>query len=548
MGVCVHLDIAQSVTSAEWKKVYDETLKLVKAFPLAEYRQVVVRGIERWCLVRTQEREERRGWFKEETTRCWHACGDMKSLATGEDYSLRRDYFNDIEYIPNATDPILYIAREYLPDVSKYSSFDNPYNLWDNKTQGHPYHLYLLAIACLVESRLGNRAYVRGDITKGQCERAVRMANKHLNVPIQVPDRCNLDRLLARVSNLPLTEADKIHVFAFAYIGRKDACFGVYLREHFSKEALDQYWKDSFAKYKVNAYGFGGELKHYLAWGFGLESLCSYVRFVGGYGTDYHKTFVNTLMATELYLPSKDTTDALEIDPDQEQPYGIETVMAQFAFMWDRNRRVNRYIPLDRVRSILSEAIGDVCPTGQLIDEYLEREGIEVEPDQQGEASEGRPQQDGEEGSPIAPNDALNHLVATKRKEMGKYAITSVDELLSFAKGDTMAPSIRKTVAKSFVAYRSCLDDFLYQELMGSDPDIRCRWLQSVNKYVELRDTDWERICDEIMEKPDAFGRYYPMVRVNANYRGPREIVKAFVLNDDLYAYAAELADALEEE
>ena len=47
MGVCVHLDIAQSVTSAEWKKVYDETLKLVKAFPLAVYRQVVVRGIER---------------------------------------------------------------------------------------------------------------------------------------------------------------------------------------------------------------------------------------------------------------------------------------------------------------------------------------------------------------------------------------------------------------------------------------------------------------------------------------------------------------------
>ena len=46
MGVYIDLHIARSVTRTEWEAVYDEALRLVEAFPLAEYRKVTVRGID----------------------------------------------------------------------------------------------------------------------------------------------------------------------------------------------------------------------------------------------------------------------------------------------------------------------------------------------------------------------------------------------------------------------------------------------------------------------------------------------------------------------
>ena len=34
MGIFIHMNISKSVTKREWKNVYEETLQLVKNFPL----------------------------------------------------------------------------------------------------------------------------------------------------------------------------------------------------------------------------------------------------------------------------------------------------------------------------------------------------------------------------------------------------------------------------------------------------------------------------------------------------------------------------------
>lgn len=67
MGIAIYLDVSRSVTREEWEKVYEETLVLVKAFPLAERRKVPCRGIETICLVPTMEREHPYGWRREKT-------------------------------------------------------------------------------------------------------------------------------------------------------------------------------------------------------------------------------------------------------------------------------------------------------------------------------------------------------------------------------------------------------------------------------------------------------------------------------------------------
>ena len=52
---------------------------------------------------------------------------------------------------------------------------------------------------------------------------------------------------------------------------------------------------------------------------------------------------------------------------------------------------------------------------------------------------------------------------------------------------------------------------------------------------------EWERIYDDIVDHPESFARYYPMVRVRTTSGGQCCMVRAFVVNDDLYSYAFEL-------
>lgn len=88
--------------------------------------------------------------------------------------------------------------------------------MWGGKSQGELYHLYLLAIACLIEDRLKHKAFVYGDITYGQCVVAVDMANKYLEKKIVLPDRCVLECLYERISVLEFTERENYrYLFVF---------------------------------------------------------------------------------------------------------------------------------------------------------------------------------------------------------------------------------------------------------------------------------------------------------------------------------------------
>ena len=74
MGIFIHMSISMSVTKKEWEKVYEETLQLVKAFPLAERRKVSCKGIETICLVPSVEREEKYGLLYAEARAVYGKC------------------------------------------------------------------------------------------------------------------------------------------------------------------------------------------------------------------------------------------------------------------------------------------------------------------------------------------------------------------------------------------------------------------------------------------------------------------------------------------
>ena len=403
--------------------------------------------------------------------------------------------------------------------------------------------MYLLAIACLIEARLGEKAFVYGDITRGQCRRAVEMINQHLDTPIDMPARCDIERFFKRVSGLPLGEAEKLQIFIEVFLGTKNADFGEIVRELFSSEACWVYWRDCFKKYSIESYGFESALHKYLLWGFDLGTLCDLVDYDCGEGSSWYEKFIKSIMHTKLYVREKDCTDTLDIDMEEDQPYGVGTQFAQFMFAGARNKKVDRYIPLSEIRKTLCGKLAGKCDVEKIIEDYLNNEKRLQDLDA---TKEKRTAQEVDELMESNASLIFNKFVNARTEQMKQvyenYDISDCEDFIFYERGDTILPGLEDALKESYDFYHSLLEEEQYKELLESTPDRRCRWLVEQNRYLLLRDKDWEKIFTDIEENQESFARYYPMVRVYLNSSQLVEMVRGIILNDDLYSYCIESA------
>ena len=363
MGIFIHLSVSKSVTEDEWASVYRETLRLVEAFPFAEMLEISVRGIKTVCLVPTKEREDRFGWHKGNVRTGWFTDGDYEYLCTAEDYFLPRDLVTKETYDPDAPDAMFGMLPAYLHYDWEDPRFQRCYQLWGNKTQGEPYHIYLLAVACLIESRLGSKACVYGDITKRQCRKAVALANQYLDTKIDLPDRCDPERFLTRIKAFPLSEPEILSIYTSLCL-KEDGKFDVFTQ-------------------------------------------------------------------------------------------------------------------------------------------VMEKGQAELE------------------------------------RQSEQYDIVCSEDLLFYKAGDSIPPAIEEKVRHYFAFYRNVVNEDRFAELMERTPKERCEWLVFQNRSLLLRDRDWDMIFGNIMDKPETFSRYYPMVRVEISGDSLMNLIRAIVINDAFYKYLA---------
>lgn len=75
----------------------------------------------------------------------------------------------------------------------------------------------------------------------------------------------------------------------------------------------------------------------------------------------------------------------------------------------------------------------------------------------------------------------------------------------------------------------------------------RKEWMIRQNRSILIRDKDWEKIFFDIETDDKSFARYYPMVRIKIT-DSTWEIVKALLINDELYEYSKELAEQYTDE
>ena len=183
MGTYINLSILpSSISNLEWEQVYEESLKLVNAFPFVDVNEREFFGYELPVYVKAVE--------KIDPERHWAIRGDFKSKRFAENFKLYRNISHYQSAQLESRQKEILIEEDQLK-IDVFSS----------KTQGYDYHLYILAIGMLIESRLTNKALVSGNIDYDQCVKAKQLADQFLSSPIEISVRVDVDKLLSRTAH-----------------------------------------------------------------------------------------------------------------------------------------------------------------------------------------------------------------------------------------------------------------------------------------------------------------------------------------------------------
>lgn len=549
MGIFIDVAISKSITRSEWKSVYDETLLLIREFPLAEVRSIPIGGVDTLCHVRTKERVIFDDWPYQAGRLGWRATGDYTEMKNAEEFCLFRDQVADSRTDSAAGDAILYVFPHYPSDCQDIDNplYENGFVIWGNKTQGEPYHMHLLAVACLIESRLGRKAFIFGDITSGQCRKAVEMANQILQTPITMPDRCDMQRFFDRVSALPIPETEMPTVFETFYLGTRDASFGDFFRSHFSEDACAQYWKRSFQDCKFDTIGFSTVMKQYLLFGFDLRTLCDIVVRIFGNELSFYEKFIREVMDAKLHIKDKDCVDMLDINQEDPSLYSADSMIMRSCYIVFRNKKVDRYIPLQEIRDVLTERFDGVCDVNRYINAYIEDEVLLSKKDiadfmPTGDSRIDKLGEDRMQNLSGIFSRVMELRAESIQKRRDAYDISECEDLFFYKRGDRVYPDMEECLKREYAFYRTITEEEAYHRLLREAPIKRYEFLIENNTNILLRDEDWKRIYDRIAEKKDAFARYYPMVRIDIQHRIQRCILQAIASNDELYEYCTQIS------
>jgi hypothetical protein len=191
MGVYVQSRIiAERIEPEAWQALYAQTLDFLNrcSLDLMGLGRVKGRTGDRRVYTRAIEQHA-----DEPARRHWHVVGDFESFETGESFLLYADigHYRRGEAAAAPED----VLQAVLVDAGSSG------NVFNDKTQGHPYHFAMLAVAMLIEDRFPLYAFTSGDIDRAQAEAAREMLRETLGVDVALPLCVESGRLLERIGN-----------------------------------------------------------------------------------------------------------------------------------------------------------------------------------------------------------------------------------------------------------------------------------------------------------------------------------------------------------
>lgn len=346
MGVYINLDIVPSkIHMKGWEAVYQETLELINAYPFADIKVDHIYNIERIFIGKTEEIIEE---DSDKGVRHWRICGDLESRRTAEYFTL----YNDLsKYSCSRGKDIEDILEFYLHDER-----DGIRSIFNAKTQGEKYHLYVLAIACLIESRFPKYVMVYGDITKEQAEIAIEWANSILKKPIQLPIRTDYEELASRLKGLG--KENVLGSFMSLKIGENGEELNKFIVENFDKEEINRYYMSELKGHYTSPDQLGTKkiLIDYLNMEYSLEELSD----LYCYNEDGPRfdgiDFIKAIADTWLFIPLRDRECMKGV---AKSPGNPAKVYHQFGIMILNmgflGRINNKYISLNEGLTVLND-------------------------------------------------------------------------------------------------------------------------------------------------------------------------------------------------
>lgn len=358
MGIEIYLSIFPDRIAPEaWAAVYQETLKVLDNFAFMD----VVKG--KYGMYFATKARHRDNLF--DGYRGWHSAGDLVTGWNTEDFYLVENinYYRDRQHNDNGKDILLIHAQDDKELDPPSAAF-----VFGAKTQGMFSHIPLLAVACLVTHRFPDAALVHGDITDGQCERAVDWINTFLDDPIDIPYTADMTRLVPRLLNAGLPNNRILELVFRTTLQAKDAWLGAYLKEHLSTEQINSYFFEQllFQRHGREIWLLSiPMLRQYLEMGFDFRELCSMV--LGDHERKQDpELFLNDLLHMKLHIEiDKKNLFDVSASPDETgDRKKVATVSDQlfraFAMMHGAgNKNVNAYIPLEQIKADMHSVLGD---------------------------------------------------------------------------------------------------------------------------------------------------------------------------------------------
>ena len=596
MGIFVNLDIIpDEISQKEWESVYDETLTLIEAYPFMDKIRDTEKYGSTW--VYTDKTRERKLKLDNSYQIGWHAFGDMLTMLSAESFILVKNlgYYgkpkisngnidddgdnkdnkdnnkiNKDNHIDNHKDILCSLIykndniTEKIPHVGRCVVFDS-------KTQGQPFHTYILAIACLIESRFPKYAMVHGNISKGQIKRAISWANKILKKPINITDRADNTKLLHRLKNIFKKEASILEAFIQLSINKIDVEFGNFIRNNFSIETIIWYYTSIFKQYHVNSIGFNDRLVEFLNQGYTLEMACD-ICVLNEDGCKLEPSqFIKTvlsLLETQNIIYNDDDDDSSDsnkmrdfIDfasnnPNSDEPDTVTSLLGKtFLRLCGFIKPITQNITFEKAEQIFIDKFKDICDVPLILKENEFIPANEDESDNsKSTVNESKETLKGiiKELSSLINEKIIktdktdktdkSEKVDEKGKSAGQckpnleYDIEDIDLLNLWKPGDTISPYIEKLLNTFRTSLDSLLEEKaeiyrLYNDLSKIE---KIELVIKNNEYFYISKKAWDYIFENI-EDAFVFDRIFSVLSIEAKEVNINMLCKALINNKELF-------------
>lgn len=411
MGIYITLKrLNDGITDCEWEEVYKETLIALKNYPFADKVVVKTYGTKKYYQA---ERAKERDLKPLCEGKGWHTVGDLETCQYGESFVLVADN----NYYKRKQD------TQEVQDILKCITEDKQcVTVWDSKTQGEPYHVPLLAIACLIEDRLEGKVIVQGNIRMFEVEEACKWINKYVNKEVGYPVLADPHKLIIRLQKIHSKIEEQLKHFYDLYIDVLDGEVIGILEQAIGKDVLRKYYQEQLANIEVDTKEFVRLTEQMLKIGYTLEEVA--VAFVHSKERkrDEIETFMRYILSEHIsvyFLP-------------RTEVYKPGNVEGQMVLMFDalRGYERNKYHISEQERKDLADRLKSLFPkySKDIDDITVEESEKKKEKVKKYEAY----------------LELLNTRLDEQRDHLENYDIVATYELVSWEKGDTIAPDVEE--------------------------------------------------------------------------------------------------------